>query len=103
YSTMTSGQVSRAFCLTTRGAVYCSNSTMNPTPLDAGGLTFAQLDGGVDYTCGVTSTGAAYCQGLNDAGQLGDGTYGGRPGFAAVVGGVTFATLRARGGTNCGL
>src|SRR5438477_4458038 len=103
FRAVTAGQGSRACGLTTGGAVYCWNSTMNPTPLDAGGLTFAQLDGGVDYTCGVTSTGAAYCQGLNDAGQLGDGTYGGRPGFAAVVGGLTFATLSARGSTTCGV
>src|SRR5207253_2544578 len=34
---------------------------------------------------------------------LGDGTYGGRPGFAAVVGGLTFATLSARGSTTCGV
>jgi Tol biopolymer transport system component len=104
FRAVTAGQGSRACGLTTRGdAVDCWNSTMNPTQLDAGGLIFAQLDGGVDYTCGVTSTGAAYCQGLNDFGQLGDGTYGGRPGFAAVVGGLTFAALSARGSTTCGV
>ena len=38
-----------------------------------GGLTFGSLDGGDDHTCGV-ATGAAYCWGLNNAGQLGNGT-----------------------------
>ncbi|HEY6061084.1 MAG TPA: Ig-like domain-containing protein, partial [Gemmatimonadales bacterium] len=38
-------------------------------------LTFTALAGGEEYTCGLASgTGAAFCWGRNDYGQLGDGT-----------------------------
>jgi alpha-tubulin suppressor-like RCC1 family protein len=42
----------------------------------SGGYSFASVDGGDDHTCGVTTAGAAYCWGLNRAGQLGNGTSG---------------------------
>jgi alpha-tubulin suppressor-like RCC1 family protein len=40
----------------------------------AGGLTFSKLYAGEYHTCGITTTGAAYCWGRNSSGQLGDGT-----------------------------
>ena len=46
-----------------------------PVPVDAsvlsGGETFSQLTAGYFSTCGVTSTGAAYCWGWDDHGRLG--------------------------------
>lgn len=35
---------------------------------------FAIVDGGARHTCGIAADGRAYCWGLNDDGQLGDGT-----------------------------
>jgi len=44
-----------------------------PLPV-TGGLAFATVSTGLEFTCGVTSDGAGYCWGLNSDGQLGDGT-----------------------------
>src|SRR5436309_2996341 len=78
-------------------------------------LVFAQVSAGVTHTCGVTTSGAAYCWGSNNSGQLGApesnqceiGYYGGVPcstSPVAVVGGRTFATVSAGNGYHtCGV
>ena len=40
----------------------------------AGGYSFAVVAAGWTHTCGATTSGAAYCWGQNEVGQLGDGT-----------------------------
>src|SRR5213592_735706 len=64
------------------GAAYCwgtntygglgdgtyGNNRLTPVAV-SGGLTFAAVSGGALYTCGVTTSGAAYCWGLNNNGQ----------------------------------
>jgi alpha-tubulin suppressor-like RCC1 family protein len=42
-----------------------------------GGHSFAQVSAGRHLSCGVTTAGAVYCWGLNDTGQLGNGSVGG--------------------------
>src|SRR5688572_11533703 len=37
-------------------------------------LTFVRMSAGANFSCGLTENGTAYCWGLNDKGQLGDGT-----------------------------
>jgi alpha-tubulin suppressor-like RCC1 family protein len=72
----------------------------------SGGLRFASIDAGVSHTCGVTSSGTAYCWGRNDRGQLGDGTTTTRLVPVAVSGGLTFQLVTAGGfdiGHTCGL
>jgi len=73
--------------VTTAGAAYCwgyningelgdgssGNSRSVPTRV-AGNLTFASISAGDRHTCGVTTTGAAYCWGYGYDGQLGAGT-----------------------------
>jgi alpha-tubulin suppressor-like RCC1 family protein len=125
--------------VTTQGAAYCwgrgsdgelgaDSATLavscrtvygcsTPVPV-AGGLTFTSVSAGNALTCGVTTTGAAYCWGTNDAGQLGIGTAAGPdqcnaspggPGYScsripvAVVGGLAFTAVTALDASACGL
>ena len=85
--------------ITTTGAAYCwglngwwyalgdgtSASRNTPTAV-SGGLKFAWISAGGFHTCGLTSAGAAFCWGQNDAGQLGDGKYAERNTPTAVIG-----------------
>ena len=68
-----------------------------------GGLTFRQVGAGEDFTCGLTTGGAAYCWGRNNAGQLGDGTTTNRSVPTAVLGGLTFARLSVGRMHACGV
>jgi alpha-tubulin suppressor-like RCC1 family protein len=79
------------------------------------GLAFASVSAGSLSTCGLTGSGAAYCWGYNNWGQLGIGTTGPRyclPAFApcspvpaAVVGGLTFVavSISTGGYHSCGI
>jgi alpha-tubulin suppressor-like RCC1 family protein len=51
-------------------AVPCSTS---PTAV-VGGLRFASVSAGGDYTCGITTGGVTYCWGSNKSGELGNGS-----------------------------
>ena len=46
-----------------------------PGPV-SGSLTFTTLAAGKYHTCGITTSGEAYCWGYNSYGQIGDGTKG---------------------------
>lgn len=73
--------------LTAGGDAYCwganvggavgdatpEGASLTPMPV-TGGLSFAAVSAGFEYTCGVTAAGTAYCWGANWVGQLGDGT-----------------------------
>jgi len=104
--------------LTTSGAAYCwgyngfgqlgdGSTTDSPhVPVAVtGGLTFASLSGGAGgfHTCGLTTSGAAYCWGFNSYGQIGDGSTNWSHVPVAVSGGLTFASLSAGGSLTCGV
>ena len=105
--------------LTSDGAAYCwgdgsfgqlgDRSTLPPswrsaTPVAvAGGLRFSALALGPSHTCGLTTSGAAYCWGFNYSGQLGDGSWKNRATPVAVSGGLSFSTLATGGSHTCGL
>ncbi len=69
----------------------------------AGGLTFSTVSAGMLHTCGLTTSGAAYCWGHNGAGELGDGTATDRWVPVAVSGGLTFSAITAGALHTCGL
>jgi alpha-tubulin suppressor-like RCC1 family protein len=78
--------------VTADGAAYCwgsdyhgqlgnsgtPQSTGSPSLVDTSALSrkkqFVKLAAGIDYACGLTSTGAVHCWGHNDFGQLGIGS-----------------------------
>jgi hypothetical protein len=98
------------------GAAYCwgSNETGqlgtgsdkdSDTPVPVSGqLTFRSVSAAVGgHACGITKSGAAYCWGLNDSGQLGNGTKKDSRVPVAVSGGLTFASISAGHFHTCGV
>jgi alpha-tubulin suppressor-like RCC1 family protein len=61
------------------------------------------LAAGYWHTCGLTSSGAAYCWGFNQFGQVGDSSTANRLAPVAVAGGLAFTSLTAGGYYACGL
>jgi alpha-tubulin suppressor-like RCC1 family protein len=75
-----------------------------PTPQKIpGSLKFVSLSPGLNFTCGLTVDGTAYCWGDNPSGQLGDGTTSPRSSPALVEGGHRFTQLISGRQTVCGL
>ncbi|MBA3319009.1 MAG: hypothetical protein H0T50_13100 [Gemmatimonadales bacterium] len=66
-------------------------------------LTFRQVSGGSSYNCGLTADGVVYCWGVNNLGQLGDGTLDDHPTPAPISGGRRFRQVDAGGGHACGI
>jgi len=107
--------------LSTTGQAYCwgdnsfgqlgngSNSGSTIPVRVSGGLTFRSVsNGSLDlFACGLTTSGSAWCWGLNEYGELGNGTSGSNHNSSvpvAVVGGLTFTSLSAGpGGHACGV
>jgi alpha-tubulin suppressor-like RCC1 family protein len=80
------------------------NSNDGPVAV-SGAPAFTQLTAGAFHTCGLTSTGAAFCWGDTSFGELGDN---GESGFAstepvAVSGGLRFKSISAGAGQTCGI
>lgn len=66
-------------------------------------LRFTALAAGVDFSCGLTSTGAAYCWGDNSVGQFGDGTTASSAVPVPAAGGRHFQSLAAGYESVCGI
>jgi len=58
---------------------------------------------GSDFTCGLATTGSAYCWGVGNNGQLGDGRGHTSASPVAVAGNLTFQSLGGGGLGACGL
>lgn len=69
-----------------------------------GGLTFSVVDAGTNSSCGLlAATGAAYCWGKNNLGQLGDGTTTNRLSPTPVATGLTFNQISVGNTHTCAL
>lgn len=68
-------------------------------------LRFSSVSAGVDFSCGVTPLGTAYCWGRNATGSLGNGTVGNSTTPVAVTmpAGIRFDSVSAGGDHACGL
>ena len=106
--TRLSGALAHNCGLTSSGTAYCwglnfagqlgdgTTTESRRTPvLVAGNLAFTSLSVGGSHTCGLTSSGAAYCWGYNRYGQLGDGTTTDRRTPVLVAGNLAFTSLSA--------
>jgi len=108
YHTCALTDAGRAYCWGDYGGGALGDDMMVPHYVPApvaGGLTFGTLsDGGVlgSFTCGVTTAGPTYCWGVNNYGQVGDGTNIERRTPTLVAGGHAFTRLTGGGEHNCG-
>lgn len=85
-------------------ADFAAGDDVHATPAPvSGGLVFASLSLSDAHTCGLAVTGTVYCWGLNDEGQLGDGTTENRSTPTPVAGDHTFAAVSAGFSHTCGL
>ena len=97
--------------ITTTGQAYCwgmnsygqlgNNSTTNSsTPVAVqmpAGVSFQSIAAGVFHTCAITTTGQAYCWGMNSYGQLGNNstTNSSTPVAVQMPAGVSFQSIAA--------
>ena len=116
FASITAGLGQHSCGRTTLGTAYCwgentfgalGNETQEASPIPvevAGSRTFSQLIAGgfIGHTCALTGTGAAYCWGENERGQIGDGTTVDRLAPTAVFGGLIFTSLDAGFRHTCG-
>ncbi len=102
--------------ITTNGTMYCwgylenglgdsgltSQSTV-PLIVEDEGIPFIKVTLGRLHTCGIKTTGSAYCWGSNSFGKIGDGTTTNRSLPTMVTGVMNFNNIAAGANHTCGI
>ncbi len=106
-STNSAGLAQLALVMAGVPGAYSVNAAINNHSVTFTGISNVQLTStivtGLFNSCGLTSTGAAWCWGNGVAGQLGNGTTAAHTGPVAVSGGLTFTQLSMQTWVVCGL
>ncbi len=76
--------------------------TQSVPALVSGGYHWSAISAGDHYTCGITTSGAAFCWGTGGS-RLGSGQMNDQPAPTPVLGGLHFTAISAGGGHTCGL
>jgi alpha-tubulin suppressor-like RCC1 family protein len=97
----------QAWCWGQPGLGQLGNSVTGDTPQPVpdsvhGGLRFREVQAATFHTCGVTSSGEAYCWGQNTNGELGTGTTQNSDVPIAVIGGILFDAVDTGDEHTCG-
>ena len=81
------------------------NLALAPVQVLQGALSFTVLSAGDAHTCGLDSSGQAYCWGRNDYGQIGDNSkaFAAAPTAVQQPAGVTFTQIASGARHTCGL
>jgi alpha-tubulin suppressor-like RCC1 family protein len=112
YSSISVGGVQTCGISLADGAGYCwgsaalgnASTTQSITPIAiSGGHTFQSISAGKEHTCGIDTTGTAFCWGRNLRGQLGTGLTDNEMIPTAVTGGHVFVSMGAGDQHTCGL
>lgn len=111
--TMISAGLHHACALNLTGRAYCwgddsrgqlgdnrSIRSTTPIPVSDSALQFSVISAGDSHTCGVTTTGNAYCWGEGSLGELGNGA-GADSDVPMLVGGTSFQTITAGRNHTC--
>ncbi|MBB4639511.1 PKD domain-containing protein [Longimicrobium terrae] len=97
------GEVGAPPTVVVEGQFY-GNTRHNPEPaLVRGGIRWDAVDVGPAFTCGLASDGRAWCWGVNDNGQVGNGTFTSQPEPALVSGDHRFTAITTGAYNACGL
>jgi alpha-tubulin suppressor-like RCC1 family protein len=84
------------------GSGSAGGAVNTPSPV-TGGVTFTQITAGAYHACALTVSGAAYCWGGNNSGQVGDGSTNDRSGPVTVSGAYAFTAIGAGFAHTCAL
>ncbi|HET9424484.1 MAG TPA: hypothetical protein VFO55_03860 [Gemmatimonadaceae bacterium] len=82
----------------------CAGLSCSTTAVEVqGGLRFRSMEAGNSHSCGVTYSNEAFCWGLNNVGQLGDGTFAPSPVPVRAAPTLTFSSVSVDHQQSCGV